>query len=322
MLATIASITQMAGFRRTVKGNQDLIQRILDDLFLKHPQVDLVCLPEAFAVKGVSAADVAEIAESLSGPTIEGLARQARQHHCHMVVPLYLQRDSGIFNSAVILGRNGSVIAVYDKLHPCASLPDYTVLENGIIPGKCLERIDLDIGPVGIQICMDMNFPESWRDLAELGCKMILWPGAVPGGYLLNALARLHQCFIVAAVRSGSARIIGPCGRTISQSSDDRPFAIAKISLDFLMVSYEFNAGVPAAIEQKYGSQVRLTHFPDEGVFLLESTNDGLRLAQVQAEVGFETLPEHLNRLRNAYGCHRSGINPNPQPARHGNRSQ
>jgi len=40
-------------------------------------------------------------------------------------------RDGKIWNSAIVIGRDGDIVGIYDKVHPVTSTPDYTEFEGG-----------------------------------------------------------------------------------------------------------------------------------------------------------------------------------------------
>jgi predicted amidohydrolase len=68
---------------------------------------------------------------------------------------------------------------------------------TGVIPGNELPVFETDFGPVGILICFDIGWHETWRALAEKGAKMVVWQSAYDGGFLLNAYAALNVYYVV-----------------------------------------------------------------------------------------------------------------------------
>ena len=307
MPATIATVSQANCIKRTVSGNLDHIERILDDVFVHRP--DLVCLPEAFTARGVAVGSVADVSESLSGPTIERLSERAKDQRCFIVCPIYLERSTGVCNSAVVIGRDGNVTGVYDKLHPCMSSPDDILLENGVIPGSKPGCFELDFGAVGLLICMDVHFPESWQELADNGRKLVLWPSAVPGGLLPVAFARLHQYYVATAVRTGTARIIDPMGANVAVSNGKQPYALARINLDYLLADHDSNPGLSQAIYGEYGDRVRVTLHSDERLIFVEPLDGELTTAEIQRTIGFDSFSQFLSRHKQVYARFRSDRN-------------
>ena len=81
---------------------------------------------------------------------------------------------AGVFNSCVLIDREGEVLGQYDKTHMFGDvdLAQFT-------PGAHLSTIHTLAGwKVGLAICYDIEFPEVARDLALRGAEMILVPTA------------------------------------------------------------------------------------------------------------------------------------------------
>ena len=75
-------------------------------------------------------------------------------------------------NSAVIVDRQGEILGIYDKAQPVTSSSDTTVFESGVAPGSTdVPVFGLDFGRIGIQICYDIGFPETWQQSDIMGYK-------------------------------------------------------------------------------------------------------------------------------------------------------
>ena len=70
---------------------------------------DIACLPETFT-RGA--------AEAVSGPTTERLGAWARRHGSYVLFGLKTQRDGRVYNSALLLDRQGRLAGTFDKMHP------------------------------------------------------------------------------------------------------------------------------------------------------------------------------------------------------------
>lgn len=318
MRVRIATVCQAKSLCRSTEGNRNFILGVLDKLYEQAP--DIVCLPEAFTAKGVPARTVADVAEPIPGPTTEALADLARKHRSHIICPIYTERHGTFRNSAVLIGRDGTIEGIYDKAHPSTSSWDYTVFEGGIAPGDGSGVFDLDFGRVALRICMDVNFPEDWQELEEQGTRIAFWPSAFDGGMLPQAYALLHHCYVVSAVRTGRARVINPCGRTVAETAPGESYAIAQFNPDYIVARQEFNRSIPQAILAKYGREVRVDVYPEDSLFLVEPVGDGLTTEQLQGEFGFESAVQFVARHREAYRQIRQGLPATPQSARHGDR--
>jgi beta-ureidopropionase len=317
-LARIATICQAEKFYPTQAENRSHMLSLLDLALIQQP--DLVCLPEAFASAGVPQAHIQQVAESLPGPTTDAAAQRARQGGCYVVCPVVTQREGLYWNSAVMIGRDGSILGVYDKLHPVTSSPDYTVFEAGTMPGRQAPVFDLDFGRVGIQICFDIQFPEGWDSLAEQGARLVVWSSAYNGGFPLQAYAWRHHYYVVSAVQTERARIIDPCGAVLAQTDSLMNIAVREVNLDYAVCHTDFNYDIPDRLAERYPGRVAVRVHPDEGHMLIEPREADLTIAQLKQELGFICVDEYNQYHQQAFDRLHAGQAPIPQAALHGER--
>lgn len=316
--ARVATICQAGRFYGTVEENLKHVAKLMETAFSYEP--DLVCLPEAFATASIRK-PLEELAEPLDGPIVKAMAEMAREHGSYVICPLYTKRGGGIYNSAVVLDRSGDVVGVYDKLHPVTSSHDYTVFEEGVTPGSELKVFDLDFGRVGVQICFDIMFPETWRELAEKGAKMVVWCSAYNGGFALRAYAYLLRYYVVSSVRTDKSVVVDPLGNVVAETDALKNIAVAELSLDYAVAHYDFNYSVPDWIMRKYGRRVEVRSSRDDALFLVESRDPSLTVEQLQREFGFEPVDAYVRRHKLAYEHILRGERPPPQEAAHGRRA-
>lgn len=318
--ARFATVCSANRFFRTVEENRAQTLGLLD-LALRH-NPDLVCLPEAFTTTGTP--DGTNGAETVPGPTIDAVAALARKHRCYVVCPIFTRQEGDrpgtARNSAVVIGRSGEIVGVYDKRRPVTSSHDYTSLEDGIVPGTGDGVFDLDFGRIGIRICFDVGFPEDWSLLAASGVRLVLWPSAYDGGFALTAYAQLHRFWVVTSVRTTRSRIIDPCGVTLAETDPQLGIAVRDVNLDFAVCHYDFNWSVPERILSDYAGRVDVRSHWDSACFLVEPTDPSVTTASLMAQYGFETADRYFERHREAYAALQRGDTPAPQAAAHGNR--
>jgi beta-ureidopropionase len=317
--ARIATICQANTFYGSVEQNRAHVMRTLDLALAQKP--DLVCLPETFTTVSIAAGDGQSLAESVPGPTTDMVAEKARAHRCYVICPIKTMRDDKCWNSAIIIDRTGAIAGIYDKIHPVTSSHDYTVFENGITPRLELPVFDLDFGRVGIQICFDIGFPESWEELAQEGARMVFWPSAYNGGFPLQVYAYLHHYYVVSAVRTDKSRIVDPCGVVLAMTDELTNVIYRDINLDYIVSHYDFDASIPHQIMAAYGDRVEVRTHRDDAHFYVEPTDDSVTIAQLQREFGFESTAQYHQRHKTAYQAIWAGQDPGPQVAAHGTRS-
>ena len=317
--ARIAALCQAGRLFPTVDQNRDHVLGLLDLALAQKP--DLVCLPETYTTAGVPG-KAADIAEPVPGPTLDRVARRARESRAYVICPITTLRDGECWNSAVIVDREGRIAGIYDKAHPVTTSHDYTAFEDGIMPGGSPPVFDLDFGRVGIQICFDAGFPETWQQLADQGARLIVWSSAYNGGFPLRAYAYLHHVYVVSSVRAERSRIIDPCGAVLAQADQWANVIWRDVNLDFAVCHYDWNYSIPDRIQARYPGRVDIRSYPDEAHFIVEPVDDGLTIAQLQREFGFETAAQYHQRHRAAYAELRQGKAPAPQAAAHGDRPE
>lgn len=318
-IARIITCSANGQSRGTVEGNREYMLAVFDRALKQKP--DLFCTPEGFIGRGVKAL-APQIAEPVPGPTTEAFARRAKAHRCYVICSIPTARNGKWWNSAVLIDRTGEIAGIYDKVNPVTSSFDYTSFEHGISPGGEPPVFDLDFGRIGIQICFDAGFTETWEALAKKGAKAVFFPSAYDGGFRLEAYACLHHYYVISAVQRGRARIINPCGRVIAETDERVDLAIHDVNLDFVVAHYDFNWGIPDRIRDAYPGRVKITSYQYDEHFIVEPTDPTLTMDQLCAEFGFESASKYYERHRIAYRAFREGRTPPPQRAAHGNRGQ
>jgi predicted amidohydrolase len=318
--ARIATVCQNGQFYSSADQNRTHVQNLLDLALANKP--DLVCLPETFTTVSVPGA-TQDLAEPVPGPTIDLISQRAKTHHCYIVCPIKTRRDDKLWNSAIIVDRHGDILGIYDKAQPVTTSADYVTMENGITPGPTPPPVfELDFGRVGIQICFDAGFPESWQALADKGARLVLWPSAYNGGFPLQVYAYLHHFYVVSSVRTDSSRIINPLGQIILKTDQRLNVIHGDINLDYCVCHWDFNHGIPDRIMAKYGACVEIRSDRDSGHFMIEPKESTVTVDRLQQEFGFESTAQYHQRHRKVYPILRMGGTPEPQNAAHRDRSQ
>jgi predicted amidohydrolase len=189
-------------------------------------RADIVCLPEGITVVGTTK-NYADVAESIPGPSTEFLGEHAREHKVYVVAGLYERDGSAVYNTSVLLDREGRLLGKYRKV----CLPREEI-DGGITPGKEYPVFETDFGKVGMMICWDVHFPEVARELAAAGAEVILVP--IWGGNELLARARAveNQIYLVASGYDFPTAIFDKQGNTMTAAEKDPAVIIAEVDLN------------------------------------------------------------------------------------------
>ncbi len=122
-------------------------------------------------------------AEPVPGPCTDYLGTLSKKHDLYLVTSLFEREGDKVYNTAVMLGPDGSLVGSYRKL--CLARGEY---RRGIAPGSGFPVFDTRFGKVGMMICFDVHMPEVARGIAANGAEVIAMP--IMGGHPALAKAR------------------------------------------------------------------------------------------------------------------------------------
>jgi N-carbamoylputrescine amidase len=208
----------------------------------------LIVLPELASTGYVfeSDAEAASLAEPVpDGPTTRAWAALAAELGVHIVAGIAERADETLYNAAVIVGPQG-YIGTYRKAHLWHQENVFFAKGDLGFP-----VFDTALGKIGIAICYDGWFPETFRQLALGGAEIVCIPTnwvpmpdqpageAAMANTLHRAAAHTNGVFIACADRVGVERgqpfegqslIIGPKGWTLAgPASRDRTETLSAV---------------------------------------------------------------------------------------------
>jgi predicted amidohydrolase len=209
-------------------------------------------------------------AEPLDGPTVGRFAGLARRLGIHLLLGSFNERSdepSRCYNTSVLLGADGEVLAVYRKLHlfdvdvpggvrfaeSATCRPGELGGGGATDPNRGLAVASTPVGRLGLTICYDLRFAELYRRLADLGADLFAVPSAFTLATgkdhwepLLRARAIENQCYVLAPAQHGRhddgglresyghAMIVDPWGLPVAVASDGPGLALAEIDLELV----------------------------------------------------------------------------------------
>jgi predicted amidohydrolase len=217
---------------------------------------ELVSFPENLAYLRKEGAPV-EFREAVDGDLVDRFRDEARRLGVYVLlgsIPEKIPRSRKIFNTSVLIGPWGRVLATYRKMH----LFDIDVRGKIVLresktvrAGEAPVVANTPLGRLGLSICYDLRFPELYRHLALQGAQVLFVPAAFtaytgPHHWLplLRARAIENQCWVVApaqygrhdADRSshGESVIIDPWGTVVQRLRKGEGIITGKIDLTSL----------------------------------------------------------------------------------------
>lgn len=141
-------------------------------------------------------------------PVVAELSRMALRYNINIIGGSHPTRtdDGSVQNVAYICLRDGSVHA-QDKIHPTPNEARWWNIRGG----SSVDVIQTDVGPIGVLICYDSEFPELARRLVDEGARIIFVPFCTDNRqaymrvrYCAQARAIENQCFVVLSGNVGN----------------------------------------------------------------------------------------------------------------------
>ncbi|MER0246736.1 carbon-nitrogen family hydrolase [Streptomyces sp. HSW2009] len=197
---------------------------------------DLVVLPELWAPGYFAFDRYAEYAESLTGPTVTAARAWARELGSHLHLGSVVERDAQgrLFNTAVLLAPDGSLVHTYRKVHVFGHASREAAL---LTPGDRLAVAAAPWGQVAATTCYDLRFPELWRDLVDRGAQTVITPAAWPAARrehwrLFTTARAVEQQVLLIACNAvgvqgdgvelgGHSRVVDPWGTVLVEAGTD-----------------------------------------------------------------------------------------------------
>lgn len=214
----------------------------------------LVVLPEVFLWRGVRSDERAN-AEPIPGPSSNRLGDLARQLQIHLLAGSILEDGGGpkVFNTSVLFGPHGEIVARYRKRHLFdVDIPGHVSIRESDtrVAGDAVVTASTELGIIGMSVCYDLRFPELYRHMTLAGATLITVPsaftfptGAAHWEILLRARAIENQVYLIApdqigrspsgVVDFGNSMIVDPWGKPLARAADRETVIFAEIDRDY-----------------------------------------------------------------------------------------
>lgn len=216
------------------------------------PDVQLVVFPELYlaAVDQLleETHDYAEqVAVSVPGELTNRLGDLARETGLWLVPGTVYERgeDGAVYNTALVLNPEGELVSTYRKCFPWQPFEATT-------PGHEMVVFDMPgVGRLGLAICYDGSFPETYRQLAWFGAELVLQPTLTATRdrdlelVLARANAIFNQVYVVSVNASGphglgQSLIVDPEGLVRQQAGGNEEVIIDVLDLDAVTRVHRF----------------------------------------------------------------------------------
>ncbi len=215
-------------------------------------RVDLIVFPELITSGNELGVRFTEVAQRVPGPTINLIAQRANDYGIYVAFGMATKEkvESVLYNSAVLVGPEGDLVEVYNKIHLRGEE------RMAFREGFRLPIAETEIGNIGLMIGYDLAYPEIARCMtlegADLLCVLANWEAAHVDEWktYLRARAYENSIFVAGVNRvgedvtltfGGQSMIVGPRGEVYASLADETDlesgaplegFAVARIDLD------------------------------------------------------------------------------------------
>ena len=214
---------------------------------------EFIALPETVGlIEPVNAQIPAATSSEADDAGLAAFRNKAREHGVVILVGSQLVSEQGrVFNRSFLLGRDGDIVARYNKLH----MFDIE-LKNGesyleseaIAAGDKAVLVATEWGQLGLSICYDLRFGALYRELAQAGAEFITIPaaftqttGKAHWHTLVRARAIETGCFVLAPSQCGHhcdkrysyghSLIVDPWGEILADGGAEPGIIYADIDL-------------------------------------------------------------------------------------------
>lgn len=183
-------------------------------------------------------------AETIPGPSTRRFSSLAQKYGVWIVFGMDENRGGRLFNTAVLMNPQGGIVGTYSKVH----LQNWMVA-SGVQHGDSFPVWDIEVSgvhvKVGVEICYDVQHPESTLELALGGAEIVFIPYCTSDFsrpllvHLFETTALENQLYIVrtnyASPRNtGTSSIIDYKGETVRQLGDRPGVLVGEVDLTAL----------------------------------------------------------------------------------------
>ncbi|CAL4151108.1 unnamed protein product [Meganyctiphanes norvegica] len=214
----------------------------------------LVTLPECFN-SPYGTKYFSQYAESIPGETTAALKEAAKASGVWLVGGSIPEQDGDkLYNTCTVWNPQGDMVAKHRKIHLFdISVPGGITFKESetLSPGSSFTTFDMPNCKVGVGICYDMRFAELALVYNQMGCKLLVYPGAfnmttgpVHWELLQRGRALDNQLYVATASPArdtsadyhawGHSTVVNPWGEVISTTEADEDIIYADLDLDYV----------------------------------------------------------------------------------------
>ena len=213
-------------------------------------QAELVVFPETVTTgyeTGLGPDELWELVDFAPGRITNAIQEAAAELGVYVVWPSYRRGEQRgqVYNSAILIGRQGEIVGIYDKTHPAPW--ERTDGGGWAAVGQRADVFETNLGSIGMIICYDGDFPELSRLLAVRGAEIIIRASALQRSYdiwYITNCARAYDNHVYLLASNlvgpdaagnygfGHSMIVNPIAWRLAQARGTQEIIAAKLDPD------------------------------------------------------------------------------------------
>lgn len=207
---------------------------------------DIVIFPELYYPGYYNAIeDFHKLAEPCDGTLYQALSACAKEHNVHIIMGYCEKKDEApgkVHNTLMFVNNKGERISNYTKVYGWDTEKDI------FTDGEKFQVCDTELGKIGLLICYDIEFPETFRALNMAGAEMVIccaawrtylqrrWNSGLSSGATAN-LCYVVGCNTVGVNPAyqelcGDSKIYHPNGDVVAAAGDQEQILYQTIDMD------------------------------------------------------------------------------------------
>lgn len=189
------------------------------DVLIRHAAAsgaDIICFPEQFTTGWDPKSR--ENTEDPDGRIVTALKNAAQDAGICILGSFREQTPLTPRNTAVVIAKDGSILASYAKIHLFSPAGEDTAFTSG----KDLGIFRLGAMKCGLAICYDLRFPELFSAYAAHGVQAVFVPAAWPKSRIrhwelfISARSAENQMYVIGVNTTGTNPVDTYCGASMT----------------------------------------------------------------------------------------------------------
>lgn len=207
--------------------------------------------------------DASQYAMRQDDPAIEALGEMAKRHGIVTVANIYFEDQSGErFDASPVFDADGALLGISKMVH-IAQFEKFWE-KDYYASGSGFDVYDTAAGRLGIVICYDRHFPESYRACALQGAEIIATPTCNLAGepldlfaWEMRVLAMQNSVYSILANRCGVEGDTGYGGHSVIAGPDGALLAEAGEAETVLIADYDLAERAKIAEQRRWLAELK-----------------------------------------------------------------